>query len=360
MIKFLDITKQDKKIHKLIFNDIKRIIIKNNFILGDEVFKFESAFAKYCNTKYAVSCANGTDALTIALKVLNLPKNSEVIIPAMTYCSTAFAVINAGLKPILADIKNGTPTISCEEIKKKITKNTRVIMPVHLYGSVARIDDIKKIIKNKKIFLIDDCSQAHGAIYNGKKVGSLGDISCFSLYPGKNLGAYGDAGIITTNNKILYNKIKNFRNLGSDIKFIHTQVGFNSRLDTIQAAILLRKIKFLDANNKKRKSIAIFYNKNLKNNKITKLSYSKNCVYHQYVILTKYRNKLTNLMKKNLIPFGFHYPSSINQIDSLKSNYKKQKFPLSEKIAKECVSLPIDPNISKKNLIKIVNILNSF
>ena len=131
-----------------------------------------------------------------------------------------------------------------EKNLKKITKNTRVIMPVHLYGSVARIDDIKKIIKNKKIFLIDDCSQAHGAIYNGKKVGSLGDISCFSLYPGKNLGAYGDAGIITTNNKILYNKIKNFRNLGSDIKFIHTQVGFNSRLDTIQAAILLRKIKF--------------------------------------------------------------------------------------------------------------------
>ena len=360
MIKFLDITKQDKKIHKLIFNDIKRIIIKNNFILGDEVFKFESTFAKYCNTKYAVSCANGTDALTIALKVLNLPTNSEVIIPAMTYCSTAFAVINAGLKPILADIKNGTPTISCEEIKKKITKNTRVIMPVHLYGSVARIDDIKKIIKNKKIFLIDDCSQAHGAIYNGKKVGSLADISCFSLYPGKNLGAYGDAGIITTNNKTLYNKIKNFRNLGSDIKFIHTQVGFNSRLDTIQAAILLRKIKFLDANNKKMKSIAIFYSENLKNNKITQLSYSKNCVYHQYVILTKYRNKLTNLMKKNLIPFGFHYPSSINQIDSLKSNYKKQKFPLSEKIAKEGVSLPIDPNISKKNLIKIVNILNSF
>ncbi|MDA7831345.1 DegT/DnrJ/EryC1/StrS family aminotransferase [Candidatus Pelagibacter sp.] len=360
MIKFLDITKQDKKIQKLIFNDIKRIIIKNSFILGDEVFKFESAFAKYCNTKYAVSCANGTDALTIALKVLNLPQSSEVIIPAMTYCSTAFAVINAGLKPILADIKSGTPTISCEEIKKKITKNTRVIMPVHLYGSVARIDDIKKIIRNKKIFLIDDCSQAHGAIYNGKKVGSLGDISCFSLYPGKNLGAYGDAGVITTNNKTLYNKIKNFRNLGSDTKFIHTQVGFNSRLDTIQAAILLRKIKFLDANNKKRKFIAKFYNENLKNNKISKLSYSKNCVYHQFVILTKYRNKLTNLMKKNLIPFGFHYPSSINQIDSLKSNFKKMKFPLSEKIANEGISLPIDPNLSKANLIKIVRVLNSF
>ena len=360
MIKFLDITKQDKKIHKLIFNDIKRIILKNNFILGEEVFKFEESFARYCNTKYAIGCANGTDALTIALKVLNLPKNSEVIIPAMTYCSTAFAVINAGLKPVLADIEKSSPTISCDEIKKKITKNTRVVMPVHLYGSVAKINDIKKIIKNKKIFLIDDCSQAHGAIYNGKKIGSLSNISCFSLYPGKNLGAYGDAGIITTNNKILYEKIKNFRNLGSDIKFVHTQVGFNSRLDTIQAAILSRKIKFLDSNNKKRQSIAKFYSQNLKNNKIIKLNYSKNCVYHQYVILTKSKNKLINIMKKNQIPFGFHYPSSINQIDSLKSYFKKMKFPLSEKIANEGISLPIDPNMSKANLIKIVRVLNSF
>ena len=169
MIKFLDIKKQDKKIHHLILNDIKKIIMKNNFILGDEVFKFEKNFAKFCNAKYAISCANGTDALTIALKVLNLPKHSEVIIPAMTYCSTAFAVINANLIPVLADIEVGKPTISCEEIKKKISNKTRVIMPVHLYGSIVDFDEIKKIIKNKKILLIDDCAQAHGSLYKGKK-----------------------------------------------------------------------------------------------------------------------------------------------------------------------------------------------
>ena len=360
MIKFLDIKKQDKKIHHLILNDIKKIIMKNDFILGDEVFKFEKNFAKFCNAKYAISCANGTDALTIALKVLNLPKHSEVIIPAMTYCSTAFAVINANLIPVLADIEVGKPTISCDEIKKKISNKTRVIMPVHLYGSIVDFDEIKKIIKNKKILLIDDCAQAHGSLYKGKKIGSLSDISCFSFYPGKNLGAYGDAGIITTNNKKYYDKIKNFRNLGSDKKFIHTQIGFNSRLDTIQAAVLLRKLEFLDSNNIKRQAIAQFYKIKINNKKIKLLDYSKDCVYHQYVILTKFRKTLMDKLKKNLIPFGFHYPASINQIHSLKSRFKKKKFPHAEKLASQGISIPIDPNLSRKNMVKIVNVLNSF
>ena len=178
MIKFLDINKQDKPIKKKIIKNIKKVISNNNFILGDYVEIFEKAFARFCGAKYAISCANGTDALTIALKILNLPKNSEVIIPAMTYCSTAFAVINAGLKPVLVDISSLEPTISLEKLKNKITNKTKVIMPVHLYGSVVNIDKIKKIIKNKKIYLIDDCAQAHGAYLNNKRVGSLADISC--------------------------------------------------------------------------------------------------------------------------------------------------------------------------------------
>ena len=224
MIKFLNINKQDKPIKKKIIRNITKVINKNNFILGDYVEMFEKDFADFCGVKYAISCGNGTDALTISLKILNLPKNSEVIIPAMTYCSTAFAVINAGLKPVLVDISPLEPTISMNELKAKITKKTKVIMPVHLYGSVVNINKIKRIIKDKKIYLIDDCAQAHGAFLNKSRVGSLTDISCFSLYPGKNLGAYGDAGIITTNNKVFYNRIKNFRNLGSTVKFFHTQI----------------------------------------------------------------------------------------------------------------------------------------
>ena len=360
MIKFLNINKQDKPIQKRILKNITKVINKNNFILGDYVEKFEKAFATFCGAKYAISCANGTDALTIALKILNLPKNSEVIIPAMTYCSTAFAVINAGLKPVLVAISSLEPTISIDKLKAKITNKTKVIMPVHLYGSVVNINKIKKIIKNKSIYLIDDCAQAHGAYLNKGRVGSLTDISCFSLYPGKNLGAYGDAGVITTNRRDFFNKIKNFRNLGSTVKFVHTQIGFNSRLDTIQASILIEKLKLLDKYNNQRIKIANYYDKNISNSKLTKLNYSKGAVYHQYVIMTEDRKKLINLFDKNNIQFGFHYPKSINQIDSLKKKFKNNKFVNSEALAKKCFSIPIDPTLSKKEISKIVKVLNFF
>ena len=360
MIKFLDLNKLDKPINKNIFRNIKKVLKKKNFILGDFVEKFEKAFAIFCGVKYAIGCANGTDALTIALKILNLPKDSEVIIPAMTYCSTAFAVINAGLKPVLVDIENLKPTISIDKINAKITSKTKVIMPVHLYGSVVDINNLKKIIKNKNIYIIDDCSQAHGGYLKEKKVGSLADISCFSLYPGKNLGAYGDAGIITTNNKNFYNKIKNFRNLGSIKKFIHTQIGFNSRLDTIQASILLEKLKLLNRYNKNRKKIANYYNKYIKNNKITLLRYSEGAVYHQYVIMINDKSGLINLFTKNNIQYGFHYPKSINQIDALKKIFKNSNYANSEDLAKKCFSIPIDPNLTNKEIFKIVKVLNSF
>ena len=360
MIKFLNITKQDKPIKKKIIKNINNVINKNNFILGDFVEKFEKDFALFCNAKFAISCANGTDALTISLRILDLPKNSEVIMPAMTYCSTAFSIINAGLKPILVDIDKSTSTISIKDLKKKITTKTKVIMPVHLYGSVVNIKQIKRIIKKKNIYIIDDCSQAHGATLDGKRVGSLADMSCFSLYPGKNLGAYGDAGIITTNNKNFYNKIKNFRNLGSTVKFIHTQIGFNSRLDTLQASILIEKLKLLKDYNEKRRKIAVYYDKYIKNRKINKLKYSVGSVYHQYVIMVTNKSKLVNLFKKHNIQFGFHYPKSINQIDSLKKIFNKNKYVNSENLAKKCFSIPIDPTLSKKQILKIVNVLNIF
>ena len=359
MIKFYSIYKSDFKIRNKILNSIKKVINKNNFILGKEVDEFENNFSKFCGSKYAISCSNGTDAITLALLSLDLPKNSEVIIPAMTYASTFYAVLNAGLKPILVDINDKDPLINFDQILDKITNKTRVIIPVHLYGSVVNIEKLKKKI-NKKIFIIDDCAQAHGATLNKKRVGSLSDISCFSLYPGKNLGAYGDAGIITTNNKIFYNRIKNFRNLGSDKKFIHTQIGFNSRLDTIQAAVLNHKLKNLQNYNKKRIKIAKIYNRDIKNYKISKLLYSKGSVYHQYVILVEDRDKLKRLFDKKKIQYGYHYPQSINQLDSLTKIFKGKKFKNAEKIANKCISIPIDPTLNKKDIDKIITVLNSF
>jgi len=363
-MKFFDISNQDKKIRNKIIKNFKKNILKGDFILGKDVNNFENKFASFCGTKYAIGCANGTDALTIALKALNLPKNSEVIIPAMTYCSTAFAIINANLIPVLVDIDYLKPTISIDNIKKKIGFKTKVIMPVHLYGSSSNLSGIKRLIGSKKIKLIDDCAQAHGAYDDSakikKKIGSAADISCFSFYPGKNLGAYGDAGIITTNNTKYYKIMKKIRNLGSDRKFVHDYVGINSRLDTIQASILNTKLSRLNIMNRKRRKIAQYYKKNIINKRIHKLIYSKSCVYHQYVILVKNRIKLLKLLKKNKIPYGFHYPYPINKLHSLRKMFKNEKYPNSERLSNECISLPIDPSISYSNLKKIVKVLNSF
>ena len=361
MIKFLDIYKQDKKLHLSILNNFKKIFRKGDFILGDDVTNFESNFSKFCNSKFSIGCANGTDALTIALKYLNLKKNSEVIIPAMTYCSTAFSVINANLKPVLVDTEFMKSTISIQHLKKKINNKTKVIMPVHLYGSVTNMNEIKRIIRGKNIFIIDDCAQAHGAKDdNGNKVGSLADISTFSLYPGKNLGAYGDAGIITTNNRKFYKTIKKIRNLGSEVKFKHDLVGMNSRLDSLQAIILNHKLKLLSKLNSKRRKIAFEYDNKIANQKIQKLKYSKFSIYHQYVLIVKKRNKFIKYLKKAKIQYGFHYPYAIHQLDAFKKYFKREKFPNSEILAKYGISIPIDPNLSKKEIDYIISKLNSF
>ena len=335
MIKFLDIYNQDKNLHLLMSKDIKKIFKRGDFILGKDVTRFENKFSNFCNSKYSVGCANGTDALTIALKSLNLRENAEVIIPAMTYCSTAFSVINANLKPVLVDTEFMKSTICISHLKKKINSKTKVIMPVHLYGSVTNMNEIKRIIRGKNIFIIDDCAQAHGAKDdNGNKVGSLADISTFSLYPGKNLGAYGDAGIITTNNQKFYKTIKKIRNLGSEVKFKHDLVGMNSRLDSLQAIILNHKLKLLSKLNSKRRKIAFEYDNKIFNQKIQKLKYSKFSIYHQYVLIVKKRNELIKYLKKAKIQYGFHYPYAIHQLDALKKYFKREKFPNSEMLAR--------------------------
>lgn len=363
MIKFYNLKRLDGFLHNKIIKTLKKNFSKGDYILGDNVKKFEKKFSNYVGAKYGIGCANGTDALFLSLKALNLPKNSEVIIPAMTYCSTAFAVINAGLKPVLVDIEKHTPLISLKQLESKITKNTKVIMPVHLYGSVVNLDILKKIInKHKhKIYILDDCAQAHGAKLNqSKRIGSNSDISSFSLYPGKNLGAYGDAGIITTNNFKYYKILRKLRNLGSEEKFIHDMIGFNSRLDTIQASILNIKLNYLDKLNFKRRKIAKYYDLNIKNSKITKLKYSENSVYHQYVILCEKKDSLIKFLNKKKIGFGFHYPISINKIHSLRRIFKNKKYPNSEHLAKNCISLPIDPNLKKDEIKFIVHTLNKF
>ena len=364
MVKFFDIYKQDKvKFHKNI-SDFKNIIKNTNFINGKQVFEFEKNFAKFCNTKYTVGCNSGSDALFLSLKALNLKKNSEVIIPAQTYASTLFAVLRADLKPVLVDIQETNPTISIDQISKKITKKTSAIIIVHLYGECCNFKKLKKVINKKKIYIIEDAAQAHGARdfsshKKGYLAGSMGILGCFSFYPGKNLGAYGDAGAVTTNSKSLYIKLLKLRNLGGIKKYEHDIVGLNSRLDTIQAAILNNKLKSLNKNNLKRIQIAKFYSHKINNKYIKKINYSKGCVYHQYVILSKKEKKIRKLFEKNKIQYGKHYPQPIHKLKAVKEIFKNNSYPNAESFSNFGISLPIDPNLKKTELMKVSKILNS-
>ena len=361
-MKFLDISKQDLPIKNEIITEIRGVIEKNDFILGEKVEQFEKNFSKFSGSKYSVGCGNGTDALILALETLNLPKNSEVIVPAMTWCSTAIAVLKANLKPVLVDIQKNSSTICLNSLKKKISRRTKVLIMVHLYGQCCDIKKIKKIIKNKNIFVIEDAAQAHGAYYyNPKnKVGNLGDMTCYSFYPGKNLGAYGDAGLITTNKKKYFDKLIKMRNMGQKTRNKHDIIGINSRLDTVQAAILNIKLKSLRKNNNLRKKIANFYNKNLNNKYIEKLNYTKGCVYHQYVIKVRKLKKFIEFLNYYKIPFSRHYPKPIHKLYSLKPFFKNEVYKNAEELSKSCISLPVNPLLKKKELSYICECINKF
>ena len=235
---------------------------------------------------------------------------------------------------------------------------------VHLYGEICDYKKIIKIIKNKNIYIIEDAAQAHGAFDSSTKkkkvVGSIGDLACFSFYPGKNLGAYGDAGAIVTSNKKLYEKILKYRNLGAKLKFKHDIVGINSRLDTLQSVVLNHKLKYLDDLNIRRKKIAKFYNERISNKFIEKIIYSKDCIFHQYVILCKKPQKFRKYLKKNSIPFGRHYPQALHQLNAVKKKFKNIKFTNAEKLAFEGISLPINPLLKKEELLKICKVINKF
>lgn len=357
IVKFNDLSTVNQKIS----NSILKTIKKNKFILSNEVSMFEKEFSNFCNAKYTVGCANGYDALFLSLKVLDLDKNSEVIVPAMTYAATAYAVINSGLKLKLVDVdKNGL--LDLNKLEKKINKKTKAIIPVHLYGQPVNMKKLINIKKKYNLKIIEDCAQAHGAYdyTTKKKIGCIGDIACYSFYPGKNLGAIGDAGAIVTNNKNYYNKLKGFRALGSKVKYVHNTFGVNSRLDEIQACALRSKLKFLNIHNNSRKKIAKYYNENIKSHKYLEfINTTKGSVFHVFNIIVKDRKHLMNYLKKKHIDCVIHYPKSINQHNFLK-NISNEKFYFAEKLAKKSLSIPIYPFMKKKQIDHVVKNINKY
>lgn len=362
-IKLVDLTKQSGKINSAIEKKIAKIINSADFILGVEVSKFEKDFAKFIGTKYCVGVASGTDAILIALETLGIKEGDEVIVSPMTFIASVTPILALGAKPILVDILPNGSCIDPSLIEKHITPKTKAIVAVHLYGYPCDMDKILNIAKKHNLFVVEDACQAHGSLYKGRKLGSFGDIGVFSFYPGKNLGAYGDAGAIVTSNKNYFDKIMMLRDHGQKQKYVHQIIGHNSRLDTIQAAVLRVKLKHLDVWNNKRRNIVKVYKDLLKKLPVTTFSEDDNVKtnYHLFVIKTKSRDTLCKYLKNKNISCGIHYPIPLHLQPSLKSlGYKKNDFPNSEKLAENCLSLPIYPQLTFKEVKYISNQIKRF
>lgn len=357
----MDLHKINQRFKSEIDLAIREVLESGWYLLGEKNKAFEENFAKYCETKFSIGCANGLDALHLAIQAYDFPKDSEIIVPANTYIASILAISNCGLKPILVEPNLETYNIDADLIEAKITGKTKAIVVVHLYGQAVEMEKIWELAKKYNLKIIEDSAQAHGAIYQGKKVGNLGDIGCFSFYPGKNLGALGDGGSITTNDEEVAIKIRAIANYGSLIKYENIYKGLNSRLDEIQAAILDLKLQFLDADNQQRREIAKIYRENIKNEKIVlpKPYKEESHVWHLFVIRTKDRDKLQEYLKIKGIQTLIHYPIPPHKQNAYKE-WNNLSFPITEKIHKEVLSLPISPVMNKEEAFYIAQILNEF
>ena len=362
-IPFIDLS-QKKSDFKDTIEGLSKLMKENNFIGGDEVKKFQENFSRFNGNKYCLGVANGTDALEIALESLNLPKNSEIIVPNFTFLSPAEAVIRGGYKLVLADINLNDFTISIQSLKKLITKKTSALIVVHLFGNPCNMAEIKKITDKFDIKIIEDCSQSHGAKFMGKNVGNFGDIGTFSFYPTKNLGAFGDSGAIVTNKKRLFEIAEKIANHGRVGTYDHELPGRNSRLDSFQASVLNLKIKSLKRNNDSRIEQAFHLIKSIKESNIGTVSLSDHqfSVFHQFPILCDERDSLLEYMQKKGINCGIYYPKPLSKMKAFKNNPRvnSEEVKNSEIASKKILSLPIGPHLNINDSEYIANAIQSF
>lgn len=339
----------------------KEVLKSGWYILGDKVKKFEQEFSKYNNSLNCVGVASGLDALILSLASLNLEKESEVIVPSNTYIATILSVLQNSLKPVLVEPQIETYNIDPILIEKSITSKTKAIIIVHMYGKSCEMDKIIEICEKHNLVLIEDCAQAHGAKFNSQNVGTFGSFGAFSFYPTKNLGALGDGGAILCNESIFLDKLRKLRNYGSDRKYYNEMIGYNSRLDEIQAAFLSIKLKKLDQINAHKRKLANLYFDNLKSDYILPSRNDKNYdVFHIFNIRHEKRDKLKEFLLKNNIKTEIHYPVSPNNQTALQNYFSDQKFPISELIHSTTLSLPISFFHSEDEIKYVIDKLNSF
>jgi dTDP-4-amino-4,6-dideoxygalactose transaminase len=364
-IPLVDLKNQYLSIKNEVDAAISGVLSRCDFVGGAAVRTFEGAFAAYCNTKYCVGVGNGTDALFIALKALGVGRGDEVITAANTFIATSEAITQTGARVVFADINPATFNIDFRKVEEKITPRTRAIIPVHLYGQPADMDPIVALASKYHLKVVEDASQAHGAVYKGRNVGTFGDIACFSFYPGKNLGAYGDAGAVVTNNQELALRARMIGNHGGIKKYEHALEGMNSRLDTLQAAILEVKLKYLPTWIERRRKIACQYNEHLRAaDLVTPVELEGvQSVYHLYVVRVNrdLRDELQSQLNSKGISTGIHYPVALPNLEAYKHlNLCESDFPEATRASKEVLSLPMYPELDESQVCYIAETVKEF
>lgn len=361
-VPFLDLHASYAELQNEIDSSVSRVLNSGRYIGGSEVESFEEEFSNYCDSKYTIGVANGLDALVLSLKSLDIGMGDQVIVPANTFIATWLAVSEVGAIPVPVEPNPYTYNIDVKEIQKAITPKTKAIIPVHLFGQPADLEPILLLAKQHNLFIIEDAAQAIGARYKEKKIGAHGDLVCWSFYPGKNLGAFGDAGAISTNNEALSKKIRSLSNYGSNKKYIHSFIGMNSRLDPIQAAILRVKLQFLDSWIDRRKNIASVYSSAFKDHLDFKIPYVPDWaepVWHLYVINSNHRNKIQNNLTENGIETIIHYPIPPHLQDAYCENLPPNiSLPVTEHLAQNILSLPIGPHLLEEQYRYVIERLN--
>lgn len=358
MVLLADLKKEYISIREELNRNIQRVLNSGFYVLGEEVRKFEEDFSKYTGTNYAVGVNSGSDALFLALKSVGIGKGDEVITVSHTFISTVDAISRNGAKPVFVDINPDTYCMDVSKIEEKITEKTKAILPVHLYGHPADMDPICKLKEEYDLYVIEDACQAHGAEYNGKKAGSIGDIGCFSFYPTKNLGAYGDGGAVVTDNEEIKEKLFQMRNYGQSEKYHHDFVGVNSRLDELQAVILQTKLKYLDGWIERRRKNAKIYTEVLQDSDVilpVEKEFAKHS-YHLYVIRSKNRDNLKNKLLQNDIHAQIHYPIPVHKQKAY-LNFNDLNLDVTDNICNEILSLPLHPWREYEEILKVADCL---
>ena len=335
------------------------------FIRGEYCRKFEEAFSKYCNVSYCVGVGNGLDAISLILKALNIGEGDEVIVPANTFIASILAITEVGATPVLVDASYSTLNIDISQIEKKITKKTKARIVVHLYGRMVDMLEVSKIANKHNLFLIEDAAQAHGATQNGKRAGCHGVAGAFSFYPGKNLGSLGDAGAVVTNDKNLAERVKEIANYGSKEKYVHNYIGVNSRMDELQAAFLLVKLKYLDDWNIERRRIGYIYCSHILNSKINitmkENEFNSDNVVHIFPILVEERERLLEYLNRLCIQVCIHYPVPIyNQLAYKEMNWHDSDYVITNRICNTEVSIPLYPGLNAEEIDYICNALCNY